>query len=307
MEAGAAEVEASRHALRKRHLRGAELIDHVDRDAAFCEPRFDLLPDSSPPEVPAEALSAGLLRAAVLRDGCLLVRGLVAPTQATALEIDVQRAFEARDAHAAGSPSDTGLYEEFAPEPGFASLAFERAFIASVGIWTADSPTLAMRVFDLLASAGTRELLADYLGEDPVLSINKCTLRRGEPGPPGPWHQDGAFLGDVRTINIWLALTECGDRAPSLDVVPQRIERILETGTEGATHDWSLSPDIAESAGDRGAPVRLRFQPGDALLFDEFFVHRPGSDAAMSETRYALETWVFSPTGFPDAYVPLAF
>ena len=111
----------------------------------------------------------------------------------------------------------------------------------------------------------------------------------------------------MRTINIWLALTECGDRAPSLDVVPQRIERILETGTEGATHDWSLSPDIAESAGDRGAPVRLRFQPGDALLFDEFFVHRPGSDEAMSDTRYAVETWVFSPTGFPDAYAPLAF
>ena len=161
----------------------------VDRDATFCEPRFDLLPDFSPPELPAEALSAGLLRAAVLRDGCLLVRGLVAPAQATALKIDVKRAFEARDAHAAGSPGDAGLYEEFAPEPGFASLAFERAFIASVGIWTADSPTLAMRVFDLLTSVGTRELLADYLGEDPVLSINKCTLRRGEPGAPGPWHR----------------------------------------------------------------------------------------------------------------------
>jgi hypothetical protein len=250
---------------------------------------------------------AGLLRGAVLRDGCLLVRGLVEPSEARTLAADVERAFDAREAHAAGSRRDDGLYEEFAPDPGFRPLQMERAYVASVGVWTADSPRLAARVFGLLELAGIRELLSDYFGEDPVLTVNKCTLRVGEPGTPGPWHQDGAFLGDVRTLNIWLALTRCGERAPSLDVVPQRIDRVLETGTEGAMHDWSVSPHIAENSGDRARPVRLHFDPGDALLFDELCVHRPGSDPTMPETRYAAETWFFSPSRVPDGYTPLAF
>ena len=38
-------------------------------------------------------------------------------------------------------------------------------------------------------------LLTDYLGERPILSANKCTLRRVPVEANTDWHQDGAFLG----------------------------------------------------------------------------------------------------------------
>ena len=47
-------------------------------------------------------------------------------------------------------------------------------------------------------------------------------------------------------------------------------------------------------------------EPGDALLFDEWFAHKTGSDPAMPHPRFALENWFFGASGFPAGYVPLA-
>ena len=304
-EATARKVQDDRDALRARHRRGIELVSHPDPVADFCAPDFDRVPDGRPPEVTGDALSAPLLRAAILGHGCLLVRGLVDPDEASRLVSEVEHGFEARTAHHAGTPRGDGLYEPFAPDPGYRPL-WERGFVETVGIWTVDSPVLAARVFGMLERARLREVMAEYLGEEPVLAVNKCTLRRAEGGPPGPWHQDGAFLGDVRTANVWLALTPCGEDSPSLDVVAQRVGHILETGTEGADHNWSLAPDVAEGAAGEEAVVRLHFEPGDALLFDDRCVHRPGSDESMTRTRYAVETWFFGPAGFPGDYTPVA-
>ena len=88
------------------------------------------------------------------------------------------------------------------------------------------------------------------------------------------WHQDGAFLGaDVRTLNVWLTLSHCGADAPGLDILPRRLDQILQTGTEGAIFDWSVSPDVVDAAAEPRV-VRPEFGPGDALLFDHFFLHR---------------------------------
>ncbi len=66
------------------------------------------------------------------------------------------------------------------------------------------------------------------------------------------WHQDGAFLGGVRALNVWLSLSHCGDDAPGLDIVPKRIDRVVPTGTEGAAFDWSVSQAVVDEAA--GAP-----------------------------------------------------
>jgi hypothetical protein len=303
--ANVTEVEVQRRALRARHRRGAELITQPDPAPLYCEPQFDLLTGGHPAEVTADRLTPGLLRAAILRDGCLLVRRLLDPGKAEALAGEIERAFEARDAQRAGVSADDGLYEEFEPDPGFQPLS-KRAFVERVGIWTADSPALAARLSDDLRGAGMSELMASYLGEEPVLAVDKCTLRRSQPGPPGPWHQDGAFMGDVRTLDLWIALTPCGEDAPGLDVVARRIEHILPTGTQGAKFDWSVSPEMAEGAAGENGIVRPRFDPGDAMLFDDLCVHRPGSNPTMRNIRYAVETWFFGPAGFPAGYTPLA-
>lgn len=64
------------------------------------------------------------------------------------------------------------------------------------------------------------------------------------------------------------------------------------------------SPSFPEPAGDAGI-VRPIFNPGDALLFDELFMHETGSDPSMPNPRYAIESWFFGASVFPDIYVPL--
>ena len=72
--------------------------------------------------------------------------------------------------------------------------------------------------------------MSDCRGERPALSANKCTLRRVPVDTNTNWHQDGAFLGaDVRTVNLWLALSDCGDDSPGLEIVPRRLDTRKES------------------------------------------------------------------------------
>jgi hypothetical protein len=136
--------------------------------------------------------------------------------------------------------------------------------------------------------------------------VQKCTLRKAEPSVTGAWHQDGAFMGDVRSLNVWLSLSRCGDVAPGLDLVPRRLDHLVPTGGEGTIIADQVSPlTAAEAAGELGI-VRPVFEPGDVLLFDELFLHQTASDPAMRNPRFAIESWFFAPSAFPKTYVPLA-
>jgi hypothetical protein len=155
-------------------------------------------------------------------------------------------------------------------------------------------------------SAGLDSVIASYLGERPAISAQKCTLRKATPDVPGAWHQDGAFMGQVRSLNVWLSLSRCGDVAPSMDIVPRRLNDFVPTGTEGTEIDYQVSQAVAEEAAGEVGIVRPIFDPGDALLFDELFLHQTGSDPAMPNARYAIESWFFGPSAFPERYVPIA-
>jgi hypothetical protein len=161
-------------------------------------------------------------------------------------------------------------------------------------------------VLDVVERTGIGDLLTDYLGERPALSASKCTLRRIPVTTHSSWHQDGAFLGsDVRSANLWLALSDCGVDAPGLDIVPRRLNQILATGTEGSIFEWAVSPDVVAEA---GLPVeRPEFAPGDGLLFDHWFLHRTTPDPTMTRERYALETWFFAPSTYPDGQIPIVY
>jgi len=110
---------------------------------------------------------------------------------------------------------------------------------------------------------------------------------------------------EVRSLNLWLSLSRCGDQAPGLDIVPRRLDRVLETGTDGAMFDWSVSPAVVESV---GTPVlRPELGPGDALLFDHLFLHRTAVDPSMTKERYAIESWFFAPSTYPEGQIPLVY
>lgn len=297
-----------REMLAARHRAGIALVDDPPSGAGFPAPDAGALPDGPVPEVRREQLTPGVVRAALLRSGCLLVRGLVPTGDVERLLAEIDAALEARAAGGDG-------YEPFAADPRYERLAFDRGIISADGwggLWPADAPRAAAAMFDVFDRAGLLDLARGYLGERPALSVNKSLLRRVDPPAPGApvgpsaWHQDGAFLGEVRALNVWLALSPCGDVAPGMDLVPRRLEGIAPAGTEGAAFDWSVSQAVAERAAGEIGIVRPVFAPGDVLLFDELFLHATAAEPGMERPRYAVECWFFAPSAFPDGYAPLA-
>jgi len=186
--------------------------------------------------------------------------------------------------------------------------------VTNGGMWTVDSPRAMFDVLESFRAVGLRRVLREYLGERPVLSAKKATLRRVVMARGGDWHQDGAFLGaGIRSINVWLALSACGgaSKCPGLDVVPQRLPEVCPTGTDGAWFDWSVGQGMVDRVAGPAGVVRPAFEPGDALLFDDLNLHRtaplPGHDDADVVPRYAIETWFFAPSVYPAEQIPVVW
>jgi hypothetical protein len=173
-------------------------------------------------------------------------------------------------------------------------------------VLAADSPKVTFEMLEAFERAGVPALVEGYLGEPAVTSVHKTTLRKAEPSVRGAWHQDGNFMGEVRALNLWLSLSRCGDEAPGLDIVPRRLESLVPTKTEEAFLDIQVSQSKAEAAAGDKRIVSPIFEPGDALLFDELFLHQTGSDPSMPKPRFAIESWFFGASAFPADYAPLA-
>jgi hypothetical protein len=292
-----------RRILLLRHHLGVRRMDGAG-PAAFAPPDVPALPPGRLPEIPTADVTPGLIRAGMLRDGCLLVRGLVPRAAALELADGIDRLFADRAAAEANGAPATGLYEEFEADARF-QVASVRPWIRDGGgVLATDSPRLTFELLDCLEAAGLPQLVGDYLGEPPLLSVHKTTLRKADPSVGGAWHQDGAFMGDVRALNLWLSLSRCGDEAPGLDLVPRRLEEVV------IEHEAMLDVELTrrrarEAAGDVGI-VRPIFEPGDALFFDELFLHQTASDPSMPKPRFAVESWFFGASAFPSDYAPVA-
>jgi Phytanoyl-CoA dioxygenase (PhyH) len=275
--------------------------------AAFPEPR------DSPQraagtlaEVERDDLTAAAVRGAILDCGALLVRGLLAE-HVERLVAGIDTAFAAKAKASDGNDGEAWYYP-LALEPSEAR-SLGRNFVAGDGALLAcDSPRFLNDLLELYERIGLRRVVGEYLGDRPVLSANKCTLRHVRLESGTDWHQDGAFLGrGIRALNVWVALTDCGLDAPGLDVVPLRLDDVLTTGTGGAIFDWSVGPLVVEGLADRARVLRPVFRAGDAMLFDELFLHRTAVDGSMSMRRYAVESWFFAPSAYPAGQVPLVW
>ena len=307
---GARSLENERELRRLRNVAGMRLLDDAPADPSYAEPSGELPEPGSQsriPELIPEQLNPGLLRASILEYGCVLVRGLMDREAAEDMAAGIDRAFEVRlHQQETGEADPQGYYDEMTPEPP--GVIDGRAWVQEGGgVLAADSPRLLFDMLETFNAAGLERLIPDYLGERPAISAQKCTLRKAMPDIGGAWHQDGRFLGDVRSLNVWVSLSRCGDVAPSMDVIPRRLDEYAPTGTEGTVLDYQVSQAVAERVARDAGIVRPIFDPGDALLFDHLFLHQTGSDPSMPNPRYAVESWFFGPSGFPSEYVPLAF
>jgi hypothetical protein len=305
---GRRDPKVDRELLALRHRAGLVLMDRPLAAAEQPAPDFDALDDGAGvPEVSRADVSPELLRAAILRRGSLLIRGLIDPDEAGQFRDEMDRAFAAREE--GSDPDPNGYFEKFVPDRRY-HLGGLRKIASDAAMLIADSPRLTAELLDIFERAGLLRLVTGYLGEHPAFTVNKSTLRRVKYKelklPISFWHQDGAFLGEVRALNVWLSLSRCGDVAPGLDLVPTRIDHVLPTGGEGAFYDWSISQATAEKAAGELGISRPIFGPGDAILFDELSLHSTASSPEMRDTRYAVECWFFGPSAFPAEYPPLA-
>jgi hypothetical protein len=300
---------------------------HVDDDGRATRPpvsdRFSGT-GQRPPEIQGAELTADLLESALCHHGALVVRGLLAPDEAGSLLGAAERALDAADAaepaESAGAPEDPDArtpdtrtesspwFKALDPGPSEPTLPIaRRAARLGDSLLLAESPRALQRVISAYRRCGLGRTIADHLGEWPALSVTKSTIRRAHSGSATGWHQDGAFLGtDVRTVNVWTALTPAGVDAPGIQLFSQRFDHLADRGTDGARFHWSVSDEVAASYGMENA-VSPAFEPGDALLFDQMLLHRTHVTPDMARTRIALETWFFVPSSYPGHEVPLRF
>jgi len=304
--------DLERELVRLRH----EAFTYVDRVAPSHEvPIARERPSGDVPQtISAADLTSDVLRNGILTSGSLHVRSLVPAARVQSLVEGIDRALAAVEARAERQDKDIGdpWYDPFCTHPSYPKiknreLGNRRKWVkVTGGVWAADSPRMLFELFDMLDEVGLRQVISEYLGERPALTVDKCTLRRVGIDTDTNWHQDGAFLGSgIRTVNMWLALSHCGDDAPGLDIVPTRLDGIVETGTEGAIFPWSVGPGVVDRVAADAPVVRPIFEPGDVLFFDDLFLHRTAIDASMTRARYAIESWFFAPSAYPEQYVPL--
>jgi len=263
------------------------------------------------PEVAKSQFNGEVLRDGVFTHGSIIVRDLLDGSDVDLLRSGIQETYRHHDLHSSGSSVEETQpwFVPFVPSERLSQEIIDRTWYRSGGAeLAADSPRGLFHLIDCLERNGIIDVVKKYLGERPALSVRKTSLREipftlnTEVG----WHQDGAFLGkDIRTMNLWIALTDCGVDAPSMFMIPKRLNHIVPTGTEGALFDWSVSQQmINEVCGEEG-PTHLQFKAGDAIIFDEMNMHRTSTLPGMTKNRYAVECWFFAPSCYPLDQLPI--
>lgn len=281
----------------------------------------DLFPGiQGPPEIPVKALTAELLGSAIQHHGCLLVRGLIDAAQTQHLAGLVTRSLDIGTAGLENIDQDSWSPDTHQPpSPAFAPYPLKpsggdvlsnkgRLFgLTSGGVWMGDAPGALADYLAFLKTHGIVRVIEQYLGERAYLSLGKATLRRVKPDALTAWHQDGRFLGpDIRTVNCWLALSDCGDEAPGLDLFPRREAALVESGIQGAFDWWIVGDGTADEIGRTTPFVTPSFKAGDALLFDQMLLHRTSARKGLTRDRLAIESWFFAGSTFPMKQIPLA-
>lgn len=259
------------------------------------------------PDHPAGALDLAALTDGLQGYGAIIVRGLLDQATAGGLRADIDTVLDEVERIDPELRDQPARYRRPFTDPRTGELVGADWRWASKGfpgeVSAGDTPFVAEQLLRLYDSTGLTRLIGAYLGESPAISLEKWTLRRVAPSAYTSWHQDGNKMGPgIRSVNVWIAVSDCGADAPGLDFVPKHMTTICPTGTEGAYFTWDVGQQVVDR--ERGdlpvaSPV---FAAGDAMIFDHFLLHRTGVRPEFTKPRYAVETWFFAPAHFPDGY-----
>jgi hypothetical protein len=265
-------------------------------------PVRDLFPESSGLlEISAAELTPEVLNSGITHHGGIVVRQLFTEPLLEPLIAGIDRAFASADGwfSSGGDPSSTTEWYEPLSADGTKAGPGPRVFAYRGGaLWAADSPRLFFDLTEALYELGVVELVGQHFGERPAISPFKTALRRVPPDAPTGWHQDGSFLGsDIRTVNLWAAFSGCGIDSPGLEIVPRRFDGLLDS--------FDMDDELVAGLLQETPPLLPVFEAGDAMFFDQLFLHRTGLRPAMTRPRYGIESWFFAPSSYPENSIPL--
>lgn len=265
------------------------------------------------PEINADKLDLAYLAGGIRHHGALIVRNIMSKDMARELTDDINHVIDAMEDHFAGKKTreqDSECW--FAPiyNERFKTHIINAKIMQQTGsAWTLFSPLVTQKIISIFEQLQLKILLKQYFCSEPCLSFNKWVLRRVDPLTRlADWHQDGRFMGaNIKSINLWMSLTECGagTSSPGMDLIPTRLDRILEAGTNNACFDWSISHDsVAEWFADC-PPERPYFNAGDAIFFDHLNLHVTSHSENYTNRRYAIETWFFALSQYAENQAPV--
>jgi phytanoyl-CoA hydroxylase len=220
------------------------------------------------------------------RDGFFLIRGLVAPDDARALEAEVIERIRADppEAHVGEQAYFSGpnyyIFPETEPSPS-ASNPEDRVS----KVFNCHAEGLAHEISRRDAIV---DVVAELLGDDIDCFQSQFIFKN--PGVIGqPWHQDSYyFVFDKQPqVGVWLALTEATIENGCLWVVP---------GSHASQRIFEHVPDRRPAANrgyleivneDFSAQRPCLMQPGDVLFFHSYLMHR-STDNVARDRRAAM-------------------
>lgn len=265
------------------------------------------------PEIPAAELNAEILREAIESSGHLIVRGYFSAEDAASIRDCVDHALNSRvEIHEGKTSADSPWYYPSPYFPGLHEAYSQRnsnkKYHRTGSFKVVDSPRGTFTVLEIYHKYGVKRLVSEFFGEPPLLATRKWVFRHVAPRPPGTpigggWHQDGQFMGEnARALNMWVALNECGEGtpAPGIELLPKRLDRVVEFGTRGAKLHWVVGGDLVDELSADVGVVSPHFGAGDAVFFDHLSLHRSGLAPGQTQNRYALESWFYARTGHAD-------
>jgi len=289
-----------------------ELFDNRSNDSAPClSPDFNSevkpsFPSDKIPVVSYSGLNYRLLVDAMSNHGTLVIKGGFNPSEVAALKQGVIDARAARE-------SDGGAGDGRRHYSALLSGQNQgRSHMIKDSVYLPEAPAMLTDFLSVLYDGKFKPLIRKYLLGAASFSVEKSVLRIAEPDDSDKWdfawHQDGAFLGEnIRSLNMWVALSDCGVDAPSLDIITNRYSEILPTGTDRAFDSWALGPELVASEIEKNGYEHLIVEAGDVVFFDHLNVHRTGMLKGMTQDRYAIECWFFSEFGFPEGKTGMRF
>jgi Phytanoyl-CoA dioxygenase (PhyH) len=213
-------------------------------------------------------------------DGAAVVRGFLAPGDAADLRRTVSEIYAVMDAC-----------------ERFPDRRLGQNFRVWDGVWLEALPKFLRQVRPDLAERYERSRrlvatqVARLLGPRWRYFPKRSYFRRhlGMTKPVG-WHidADGATVFAVASsvINVWMPLDKVGTDLPSLEIVPRSHTAMRGIPMLTGTKDRGRDDAFARKLGASSTP---ELDLGDALIFDQFVLHRTQQGSAKDAVRTACE------------------